>query len=210
LSSAEEVVLTEGVILHEAWQVPRYVFLVASGVVSQMVTLPEGTSVEVGVIGCEGMVGNQAILGPQPPPDSCCMQTDGSAYRISRSDLRTIFLDLEDVREHILAYTQAHTIASAHLSACNKLHEAGPRLARWLLMMQDRIGSETLQVTQETLALRLGARRMTVGRAAARLQRRGLIEYKRGKLKIFQRELLEAEVCECYGSIRAAYSNLYA
>jgi CRP-like cAMP-binding protein len=209
LSCSEEITLHKGFVLQEAWSVPSYVFLLTCGVVSQMVTLPEGTSVEVGLIGCEGLVGNQAVLGPQPSPNSCCMQTDGLAYRILRSDLRRIFLDSEDVRERVLAYTQAHTVASAHLSACNKLHAAGPRLARWLLMVHDRLGSDTLQVTQDTLALRLGTRRMTVGREAAELQRSGIIEYKRGQLKIFRRDLLEAEVCECYASIRAAYSNLY-
>jgi CRP-like cAMP-binding protein len=210
LLHAEKIALSEGVVLHNAWQVPDNIFLPTAGVASQIVALPEGVSIEVGIIGCEGVIGNQAILGSLLSPGSCRMQTDGAAYRVPLADLRTLFLDSEEVRQRILAYTQAHMVASARLAACNKLHAAGPRLARWLLMVQDRLGSDTIPVTQENLALMLGTRRMTVGICASALQQRGIIAYRRGRLTIFRRNLLEAEACECYASIYAAYSNLYA
>lgn len=207
---AEEIILPVNTVLYEAGEVPEYLFFLNSGFASQVITLPENASAEVGLIGREGLVGHLALLGPGLSSSRCFMQSDGAGVRIPLPSFRRIFLDSEEVRDHVLAFTQAHTVANAYIAACNKLHDTETRLARWLLMVQDRLETDLLLLTQEFLAQMLGTRRMTVVTAAGALQRSGIIEYKRGHVRILQRQVLESAACECYGHIRSAYSGLYS
>jgi CRP-like cAMP-binding protein len=119
------------------------------------------------------------------------------------------FRSSEEVRTRILEFVQEQAFSLEQIAACHRLHEAEERLARWLLTVQDRIGSDVLDLTQEFLAQMLGAQRTTVTMAAGALQRSGLIEYQRGRVKILNRENLEAAACDCYQVTKQLYANLY-
>jgi CRP-like cAMP-binding protein len=108
-----------------------------------------------------------------------------------------------------LEFVQEQTLSVSQIAGCNRLHEAEARLARWLLMAQDRTRSDVLNFTQEFLAMMLGAQRTTVTLVAGDLQRSGLIEYRRGRVKILNRKSLEEAACDCYKVIKNLYNNLY-
>jgi CRP-like cAMP-binding protein len=195
--------------LHEQGEMPGYGYFLCNGVASVVVTMEEGGSAEVGLIGNEGVVGAMHIIGPTPAPAQCFIQMDGSAYRIKLEDMRRLFQESEEFRTRILQFVQQQTVSLGQLAACNKLHEAEERLARWLLMTRDRSDSDTMYMTQEFIALMLGTRRTTVTMVAGELQRQGLIEYSRGKVTVLSRERLEHAACKCYRITRDALDKLY-
>jgi CRP-like cAMP-binding protein len=171
--------------------------------------MADGGTAEVGLIGREGVVGSFHLLGPAPVITDCFIQLDGEGLRIPMSDLRSAFHSSEEIRERVLEFVQEQALAVSQLAGCQRLHESEERLARWLLMAQDRVDSETLNFTQEFLAMMLGAQRTTVTMVAGALQRSGLIEYHRGKVRIPNRENLEAAACDCYRITKSLYANLY-
>jgi CRP-like cAMP-binding protein len=195
--------------LYSAQQIPRYAYLMTSGLASLVVATQGGQSVEVGVIGREGVVGAMHVMGPAAVPTHCMMQLEGSGLRISLQELKTIFESSHEIRTRMLEMLQEQVSTLSQIAGCHRLHEAEPRLARWLLMAQDRTQSEVLHFTQEFLAEMLGSQRTTVTVIAGDLQRSGLIEYSRGKVRILNRAGLEAAACDCYGVIRELYLNLY-
>jgi CRP-like cAMP-binding protein len=195
--------------LQEQDEQPTHGYILLSGVASIVVNLPEGGSAEVAVIGREGMTGCLSLLGPSAPPSECFMQVKGSGYKIPFAALKAAFLDSEEIRTRILELTQQQTLTMTQIAACNKLHDNEARLARWLLMVQDRLQSELLPLTQEFLAEMLGSRRSTVAVSAGTLQRAGLIEYRRGKVRILSREDLESAACDCYKVTQRLYQSLY-
>jgi len=195
--------------LQEQDEQPTHAYILLAGIASIVVNLPEGGCAEVGVIGREGMTGCLSLLGPSAPPSECFMQVMGSGYKIRFADLKAAFLDSEEIRTRILEVTQQQTLTMSQIAACNKLHDNEARLARWLLMVQDRLQEELLPLTQEFLAEMLGSRRTTVALSAGTLQRAGLIEYRRGKVKILSREDLESAACDCYQVTQRLFQSLY-
>jgi CRP-like cAMP-binding protein len=195
--------------LHEQGEMPTYAYFVCSGIASVVVSMPEGGSAEVGLIGREGIVGALHIIGPTPAPAQCFMQMEGTGVRIRLDDLKNLFHTNTEFRQRILEFVQQQAVTLEQIAACNKLHEAEERLARWLLMARDRAGSDTMTMTQEFLADMLGTRRTTVTLVAGSLQRRGLIDYRRAKITIINREGLEQASCDCYRVIKDAMSRLY-
>jgi hypothetical protein len=137
------------------------------------------------------------------------MQLEGSALRIRLSDLKHAFRSSEEIRDRLLEFVQEQAVSVNQIAGCNRLHEAEERLARWLLMAQDRTQSDVLNFTQEFLAMMLGSRRTTVTLIAGSLQRAGLIEYSRGRVKILDRDHLESAACDCYKIIKELFANLY-
>jgi CRP-like cAMP-binding protein len=123
--------------------------------------------------------------------------------------MRTIFDDSAEARERILQFLQGQMQISSQLSACNKLHEAEARLARWLLMASDRAQTEKLNLTQEFLAEMLGSQRTTVALVAGTLQRAGFIDYSRGRVRILDRDGLVSAACDCYGVTEKILHNLF-
>jgi CRP-like cAMP-binding protein len=196
-------------ILHYQGEMPPYAYFMISGIASVVVTMPEGGSAEVGLIGREGLVGALHILGPTPAPAQCFIQMRATALRIKLEDLRTFFLNENELRLRLLEFIQQQTVTLEQIAACNKLHEAEARLARWLLMSRDRVEVDTMIMTQEFMANMLGTRRTTVTLVAGSLQRRGLIDYSRGKVTIINRAGLETTACECYRVIKDALTALY-
>jgi CRP-like cAMP-binding protein len=195
--------------LHEQSEMPPYAYFLCSGIASVVVTMPEGGSAEVGLIGREGLVGATHILGPTPAPAQCFVQMAGTGLRIRLEDLRGLFLAHAELRLRVLEFVQQQTVTLEQIAACNKLHEAEARLARWLLMSRDRADQDTMTMTQEFIADMLGTRRTTVTLVAGGLQRRGLIDYRRGKVTIVDRAGLERVACVCYRVIRDALDRLY-
>lgn len=171
--------------------------------------MPDGATAEVNLVGREGLVGAFHLLGPAEVPTNCFVQMEATALKISLLDLREAFENSEEIRQRILENVQEQALTMAQIAACNRLHESQERLARWLLMAQDRTQSDVLSITQEFLAEMLGARRTTVTMVAAALQRSGYIEYRRGQIRILDRKGLEAVACDCYKVTERLYDRLY-
>jgi CRP-like cAMP-binding protein len=137
------------------------------------------------------------------------MQLAGTGYRIPLADLHEAFLDSAEIRARILEFVQEQALSLSQLAACHRLHDAEERLSRWLLMVKDRVNSDVIDLTQEFLAEMLGSRRTTVTLAAGVLQRSGLIEYTRGRVRILDRDKLEQAACDCYQVVKALHHKLY-
>lgn len=196
-------------LLHEQSEMPGWGYFLCSGIASMVVSMVEGGSAEVGLIGREGIVGASHLLGPTPAPAQCFIQMDGTALRIRMADMRMFFDTSKEFRNRVLEFIQQQSVALEQIAACNKLHEAEERLARWLLMSRDRADDDTMSMTQEFMADMLGTRRTTVTLVAGSLQRQGLIDYRRGKVKIVNRAALEEAACDCYRVCKDARDNLY-
>ena len=195
--------------LYSADRIPAYAYFVTSGIASVVTSLADGGIVEVGMIGNEGVVGSLHVLGPAPVPSRCFAQLAGTALRIPMAEFRAAFSGSEEIRYRLLEFVQEQVSSLGQLAACHRLHEAEERLARWLLMAQDRVQSDVLDFTQEFLAEMLGARRTTVTLVAGTLQHTGLIEYRRGRVKILDRGSLENAACDCYQILQPLFKNLY-
>ena len=195
--------------LYEQGEAPAHVYFLCTGVVSLEVAMAEGGSAEVGLTGHEGAVGVMQLLGPNPAPSQACVLVQATALRIRLDDLRAIFVTSEELRGRILEFVQEQNVALEQVAACNKLHEAEQRLARWLLMCHDRSGQDTMTLTQEFMAHMLGTRRTTVTLVAGLLQERGMISYRRGKVTILSPARLEKAACHCYRICNNALRSLY-
>ena len=164
--------------------------------------MSDGIGAEVGVIGREGLVEAINLLGPAPAPTTAFIQSEGTALRMPFADLRQLFLSQAPLARRILECVQSQGFILSQLAACHGLHEIEERLARWLLMVRDRLESDHFELTQEFLAEMLGARRTSVTLAAGTLQRSGLIRYSRGRIQVIDRPGLESAACECYPIVR--------
>lgn len=209
LTLARPVDLPARTLLHEQGEISAHVYFLVSGVASLVVTMAEGGSAEVGLIGREGLVGAMQLLGPTPTPAQSFILMEGSAIRIRLDDLRAMFLTSGELRNRILEFIQQQNVTLEQIAACNKLHEAEQRLARWLLMCRDRADQDTMAMTQEFMADMLGTRRTTVTLVASSLQERGMISYRRGKVTILSRKQLEKAACNCYRVCDEALHSLY-
>jgi CRP-like cAMP-binding protein len=149
------------------------------------------------------------LLGKTPTASQSCILIEGTALRIRLDELRAIFLSSEELRGRILEFVQQQNVALEQVAACNRLHEAEQRLARWLLMCRDRSEQDTMTLTQEFMADMLGTRRTTVTLVASSLQERGMISYRRGKVTILSPGELEKAACPCYGICNKALRGLY-
>ena len=195
-------------ILHKPGDTIRHVYFPGGGFLSMLTVLENGSMVEIATVGREGMVGVSAILDGAPVTSAAMVQgaTD-ICYRMNvdafrrESDRRGAFHEL------MAHFAQALFGFVAQSTACNAIHSVEQRLARWLLMAQDRMGSDEFPLTQEFVAMMLGASRPTVTVVAGTLQKAGLIKYRHGHVTIVDRENLEAASCECY---RAATDLLKA
>jgi CRP-like cAMP-binding protein len=186
-----------------------HAYFLTSGLASLVVTLEDGGSAEIAMIGNEGVAGATGLLGPLLPVAHCFMQITGTGYRVPMADLRRLFEESTEIRERLLQSIQQQTLTMNQIAACNKLHQASERFARWLLTAADRSESETVSLTQESLSQMLGTRRTTVALVAGLLQRRGLIRYRRGVVTIADRERMEEAACDCYRITRRLLENLY-
>jgi CRP-like cAMP-binding protein len=179
-----------------------HVLFIESGVCSMVASTREGQAVECAAVGTEGFVGTPAIVAGQGLPVDTVAQTNGTAYRMTAESFRRELERDEEFRDITGRYVHALLAQALQSAACNRLHSLEERCARWLLTAHDRVGSESLAVTQEALASTLGVRRPSLTLVASLLQRAGLISYRRGEMRILDRRGLESTACECYGVIR--------
>jgi CRP-like cAMP-binding protein len=195
--------------LYKADEAPEFAYFITSGMASVVARSKDGGTAEVAVIGNEGIVGGFHLLGPAPVSTEAFIQLDGAGLRIPLIEMRKAFRSSEEIRDRILECIQEQALCMSQIAGCNRLHEAEARLARWLLMAQDRTQSVHLDFTQEFLAMMLAAQRTTVTLVAGGFQRSGLIDYRRGQVKILNRESLEEAACDCYQITKRLHDNLY-
>ncbi len=189
---------------------PRYLYLLTTGVASVVFTSERGTSVELATLGNEGLVGWIYLLGSHASPMECMMQVSGEGYRVPLATMQREFNENVDFRSGVLEYVQHQNILANQIVACNRLHRAEARFARWLLMVQDRLNSDTLHMTQEFLSNMLGTRRTTVVEVSGMMQEAGAIENRRGLVRILDRAKLESFACECYPRLKVLLDDLYS
>jgi CRP-like cAMP-binding protein len=173
--------------------------------VSLLSELEDHPSLEVGMVGREGMVGVGIALGMHTVPLRALVQGPGACWRVSAAAFRRELAASAALRSQVDRYTYVLMSQMATSAACLRFHLIGPRLARWLLMSQDCAHADQFQLTHEFLACMLGVRRVGVTVAAGVLQRQGLIAYRRGLLSVLDRTGLEAMACSCYATGRGAY-----
>jgi len=210
MSKMRTVTLNAREVLYEPDETPKFAHFMTSGIASIVGTMSSGASAEVGIWGKEGLVECFHLLGAARIPTRCFIQIEGSALRMPFKDLQREFQESDELRDCVLQSVQSQGAILAQLAACNRLHEAEERLARWFLMVRDRIENDTFYLTQEFLAVMLGSRRTTVTAAAGALQRKGLIRYSRGRIHIVDPAGLQKEACECYTTVREIYQNFYS
>ena len=189
-------------ILHEAGERIEFAYFLNEGLASLVVLTSDGRSVEVAIVGHEGVVGTPLAVGLHRGPYRSIMQISGTALRIKAELLEALLLETPELRLLLNRFVLVQGLQIAQIAACSRLHEIEQRLARWLLMCQDRVESEYLPVTHEFLAQMLGTGRPSVSLAAGILQKQGTIENARGSVKILNREALESAACECYRAIQ--------
>jgi CRP-like cAMP-binding protein len=187
---------------------PSYAYFLEDGLASVVVTLENGTTVEVGIIGIDGVIGLPVLLGAGGMPGRTFIQVAASGYRIQAQRLKEEFERPGELRRHLEKYLLANLVQSAQNAACNRLHCIAERLAKWLLNCHDRVQSDQILFTHEFLAQMLGAPRTTVTLAAGMLHQAGLIDYTRGRVMIKNRSGLEEAACECYRVVREEFQRL--
>jgi CRP-like cAMP-binding protein len=176
-------------------------YFINAGLASILTVMVGGKSVEVGLTGVEGFVGLPLVAGFKSSSTRVIIQIDGSAFKIASKDLVRLLRECPVLERSLQQCSQSMALQSTQVAACNRLHDVNQRLARWLLMSQDRVGGDVVGLTQEFLAHMLGTRRASVTVAAGVLQKAGLIAYTRGEVTIRDRAGLESATCECYDSI---------
>jgi len=185
-----------------------HVYFPCSSVFSILTFMRDGTAVEVGTVGNEGLAGIDILTGGDFATDTTICQVEGESLRMQVSDFRAALAKLPRLRQASQRYLQAYLSQVSQSVACNRLHTIEARFARWVLMTHDRVGDDEFHLTQEFLADMLGVRRPSVSVVASAFQNAGLIRYSRGRLAIVDRSGLEQVCCECYGHVRSNFERL--
>jgi CRP-like cAMP-binding protein len=209
-SHVTQVSVSVGEVLHRAEEEIQYVYFPETCVISMLVPMQDGSTVEVGVVGNEGMLGLRVLLGVKTTPHSAVVQVAGTALRMNapllEHDLRNVGSSL---RPLLLPYTQALLSQLRQSVACVSQHSIRQRLARWLLQMADRTDSDRLDLTQELISLMLGIRRASAGESLREFRDAHLIAMRRGGIRIIDRRGLEKVACECYRIVKNEIDHLY-
>ena len=208
LDQCVEVDLVIGQVVAEPGQRLRHVYFPLTSFISLIASGDGQTGVEVGMAGREGMLGADLVIGGRSSIFRGVVQGSGPAWRIGADAFRRLLDESEALQRILHRYLRMHTAQLATAVVCQRFHAIGPRLARWLLLTQDRADATRFEITHEFMAYMLGVRRAGVTVAAGQLQRDGLIDYRRGQCTVVDREGLEAAACSCYASDRNAYRHL--
>lgn len=198
-----------GMILREPGTDDRYVYFLESGMASATALSKEGDSIEVGLAGPEGLVGISSLLGHRGLPHRTVMQGSGYGYSIETEIVRSEFLKGGPFTHAVHDFLHAQLVQAAQCALCNRVHEVEPRLARWILAASDIMETAELEMTQEFLSQMIGVGRPYVTVAAGTLKRAGMIDYRRGRLSIVDRPMLEDAACECYAALRSEFDVIY-
>ena len=204
----QPVTLSLGEVVYESSGLLDYIYFPTTSVVSLLYTMENGSTAEMGLCGNDGAVGVALFLGGNTTPNRAVVQIAGGAFRMKAKLLQEEFARGGPLQHLLLRYTQALITQISQTAVCNRLHSVENRLCRWLLLSHDRVKSEELVMTQEFISNMLGGRRESVTVAAGRLQDAGLIHYARGRIKILNRNGLEASTCECYRIVKDELDRL--
>ena len=208
LALCEPVHLVLAEVLCEPGKPTRHAYFPTESFISLVAQIDGTPALEVGMVGREGMLGAHLALGVVTTPLHALVQGAGAAWRIATPAFRTELARSAALQRGLNRYLYVLMAQLAASAACLRFHQIGPRLARWLLMTQDRAHTSKFHVTHEFLSYMLGVRRVGVTEAAGVLQRSGLIEYSRGELTVLDRTGLENAACGCYAVERNAYNDL--
>jgi CRP-like cAMP-binding protein len=204
----ERVPLPLGAVIYESGGEQGYVYFPASGIVSLLYVMNDGSAAEIAVVGNEGMVGIALFMGGETTPSRAVVQSAGSAWRLEAAQIKAEFARGGALQRVLLLYTQALITMMTQTAVCNRHHVLEQQLCRWLLLSLDRLPSNQLVMTQQLIANMLGVRREGVTEAAGRLQADGLINYSRGRINVLDRAKLEKRACECYAVVRRECDRL--
>ena len=202
------VEMTLGDVIYESGTEQPYVYFPTNSIVSLLYVMENGAAGEIAIVGNEGLVGISLFMGGGSTADRAVVQSAGHAFRMEGRYIREEFLLAGPVQQLFLRYTQALISQMGQTAVCNRHHNVNQQLCRWLLMSMDRLPSNELTMTQELIANMLGVRREGVTDAAGKLQRAGVIEYHRGRIRVLDRPLLEKMACECYDVVRREFARL--
>ena len=209
LPMLEHVTLERGEIIYRADQRIEEVYFPEDAVIAMVDAMEDGRTVEVGIIGREGIVGINIFLGGAVTPDKAIVQLPGGAMRMKSADLRKEVRFGSPLQRLLLSYTRTFLAVISQSVACSEHHSIEQRLARLLLTMNDYAGSRGFLMIQEGIAAMLGVRRVSITDAANKLHADALISYRRGQINGLDRPGLEKKSCECYGFIRKQYEQLH-
>lgn len=204
----ELVPMKLGEIIYESGGQQRHAYFPATAVVSLFYSIESGMSAEIAGVGNEGMVGISLFMGGDTTPSTAIVQTGGYCFRLKEAILKAEFGRSGPAMRLLLRYTQALLTHMAQTAACNRHHSIEQQLCRWLLLTVDRLPSNELVMTQELVANSLGVRRESITEAAGKLQRAGIIHYRRGHISVLERSGLEASTCECYAVVKKEFGRL--
>jgi CRP-like cAMP-binding protein len=204
----ESAVLKLGEALYESGCPFTNVYFPTTAIISLLYVLENGSSAEISVAGNEGIVGISLFMGGETMPNRAVVQSAGMAYRLDGKMLNQEFSRSGPLQHLLMRYTLALFSQMSQTAVCNRHHTVDQQLCRWLLLSFDRLSGNELCMTQDLIADMLGVRREGVTEAAGKLQKAGLISYRRGKITILDRPGLEARVCECYEVVKKEFSRL--
>lgn len=197
-----------GDVLYESGDTLRHVYFPIDSIVSLLFIMQDGSSAEISVVGNEGVVGISLFMGGESTTSRAIIQSAGSAYSLSGQWLKDEFDRYGEMMHLLLRYTQSLITQMAQTAVCNRHHSIDQQLCRWLLLSLDRLPDNNLTMTQELIANMLGVRREGVTEAAGKLQRLGVIDYRRGHITVLNRPKLEALSCECYAVVKGETDRL--
>jgi CRP-like cAMP-binding protein len=208
LAACESVPLQLGRVLCEPGKPTRHVYFPDDGFISLVTAIEGEPGLEVGMVGREGMLGAQLVLGVGAAPLHALVQGAGTAQRVRAAPFRRELARSQALQRTLNRYVYVLMAQLATAAGCTRFHSVEPRLARWMLMSQDRAHSDSFHLTHEFMAYMLGVRRVGVTGAAHDMQRRGLVQYRRGDITVLDRAGLEAAACGCYAADRDAYDRM--
>lgn len=197
-----------GMVLYESGDTLHHVYYPLDCIVSLLYVMKSGASAEIAVVGNEGLIGVALFMGGESTTNRAVVQSAGYAYRLKGQLLKTEFNIHGDLLHLMLRYTQSLLTQMAQTAVCNRHHSIDQQLCRWLLLSLDRLPSNQLTMTQELIANMLGVRREGVTEAAGKLQKLGVIEYRRGQITVLDRPKLERLSCECYSVVKTETERL--
>jgi CRP-like cAMP-binding protein len=207
-SKLRPVDLEFGQVIYEPNQPVDYAYFPTAGVISLLAAFEDGSTVEAGVIGSEGVLGTWLVMGAETTPHQALVQSPGHALRIGVRDLRALVHHDGELMTTLLQYVNAFFNQVAQTAACNRVHKLEQRLARWLLLTHDRVAGDQFQLTQDFISRMLAVRRAGVSVAASSLRQMRAIDYQRGNVIVLDREGLERASCECYQIVKTQYDRL--
>src|SRR5450631_1254473 len=208
LPHLEQAEMPLGQVLYEAGGTLSHVYFPTTAIVSLLYVMQNGESAEIAVVGNEGVVGVSLFMGGESTSSRALVQSAGGAYRLTAQLMKKEFYRAGPVLHLLLRYTQALITQMVQTAACNRHHSLDQQLCRWLLLSLDRLQGTEMVMTQQLIANMLGVPREGATEGALKLQKAGLIDYTRGRIRVLDRAALEKRTCECYAVVKKEYDRL--